>query len=256
LGLAAVGVFAAGAALALSAAFPRVPFEPPPPPPEIAVPPGQLREGAAGLQLWVGNPGRLAGSAFLLELPGGAVVGVSAAHNLILGEDRALHASLELRIAMGGSETRAEPTTRIEPDGGRAPIAVLGLYGEPGRPRRFGLDLSTDHQLLTVADPGDLPELLPDPRGGAQPGERILLLGGVDGLRHAGTVFRADERGIWCLMDEPFDPARMSGSPAASQYTGKVVGMAVAAGWHEGQLVLGLHPIGSLVAAGAADLPP
>ena len=51
-------------------------------------------------------------------------------------------------------------------------------------------------------------------------------------------------------MQEGFDPIRMSGSPAFSLHTGKVIGMAVAAGWPEGRLVLGLVPIGALVEKG------
>ena len=59
-------------------------------------------------------------------------------------------------------------------------------------------------------------------------------------------------------MDEAFDPGLMSGSPVVSFHTGRVVGMALAAGLREGHTVIGIHPIGSLVAKGleAVDLIP
>ena len=39
----------------------------------------------------------------------------------------------------------------------------------------------------------------------------------------------------------------MSGSPFVSEHTGQVVGMAIAAGTREGRLVIGMHPIRSLI---------
>jgi hypothetical protein len=48
-------------------------------------------------------------------------------------------------------------------------------------------------------------------------------------------------------MDDWFDPGLMSGSPFVSQHTGKVVGMAVAASPRRNRLLLGFHPIGSIV---------
>jgi hypothetical protein len=42
----------------------------------------------------------------------------------------------------------------------------------------------------------------------------------------------------------------MSGSPIVSFHTGRVVGMALAAGLREGHTVIGMHPIGSLVEKG------
>jgi hypothetical protein len=44
-----------------------------------------------------------------------------------------------------------------------------------------------------------------------------------------GTVQSVDDRAVWVLMDDWFDPGHMSGSPFVSQHTGQVVGMAVAA---------------------------
>jgi hypothetical protein len=58
-------------------------------------------------------------------------------------------------------------------------------------------------------------------------------------------------------MDEQFDPGLLSGSPLVSGHTGKVVGMTIAAAARGGRLILGFHPIGSLVrlAEAAVDTP-
>jgi hypothetical protein len=49
----------------------------------------------------------------------------------------------------------------------------------------------------------------------------------------------------------------MSGSPLVSQHTGRAVGMAVASSPRRGALLIGAHPIGSLVrlAEAANDYP-
>jgi hypothetical protein len=72
-----------------------------------------------------------------------------------------------------------------------------------------------------------------------------------------GTVQSVSERAVWVLMDASFHPGMMSGSPLLSQHTGRVVGMAVAASPRRGGLLLGVHPVGSLVrlAESAADFP-
>jgi hypothetical protein len=44
-----------------------------------------------------------------------------------------------------------------------------------------------------------------------------------------------------------FNPDGMSGSPFVSQHTGQVVGMAIAINPRGGRLLLGVHPIGSIV---------
>ena len=48
-------------------------------------------------------------------------------------------------------------------------------------------------------------------------------------------------------MDEEFEPSGLSGSPFVSQHTGQVIGMAIATTRRGGKVLLGLHPIGSLV---------
>ena len=93
----------------------------------------------------------------------------------------------------------------------------------------------------------------PDPRGAAQPGERVALysgLGNADGTVRVllGTVTTSAPTAAWLLMDDSFDPNGMSGSPVLSAYTGRVVGMAVAATSEQGRLLIGLNPIGGLVA--------
>ena len=255
LAIAALGLLAVAATILFGQAFPPVPFAPPPPPPTIQAARGELPANAAALQLWVRREGeeeRLAGSAFLLVLPDGRVVGATAAHNLDLGGAAQLLDQLTLRIAKGGEGAGGGGAGDI---GSQAGIQVVGLHGAPGQPRRFGLDLSSDHALLALEGEATGPFLEPDLRGGAQAGEQILLLSGVDGRRYEGAVFQSGPQGTWCLMQAGFDPARMSGSPAVSLHTGKVVGMAVAAGWREGRLVLGLVPIRALVGKGMSVQP-
>jgi hypothetical protein len=53
-------------------------------------------------------------------------------------------------------------------------------------------------------------------------------------------------------MDDVFEPGMMSGSPVLSVHTGQVVGMALAATFQDGSLLIGIHPIGSLVAEAEA----
>ena len=65
--------------------------------------------------------------------------------------------------------------------------------------------------------------------------------------RFHGAVLSVDPTAVWVVMDEAFDPSGLSGSPFISQHTGKVIGMAIATTKRGGKVLLGLHPIGSLV---------
>jgi hypothetical protein len=96
--------------------------------------------------------------------------------------------------------------------------------------------------------------LTPDPRGAPQPGEQVSLFSGVgrgegaDGRRILeGTVHSVSDTTVWVLMDDLFSPGLMSGSPFVSQHTGQAVGMVVAATPRRTRLLLGMHPIGSIV---------
>ncbi len=62
-----------------------------------------------------------------------------------------------------------------------------------------------------------------------------------------GAVLSADPRAVWVVMDDVFEPSGLSGSPFLSQHTGKVIGMAIATTHHGGKMLLGLHPIRSVV---------
>ncbi len=68
----------------------------------------------------------------------------------------------------------------------------------------------------------------------------------------AASVQKVEDQIVWIAMDVLFDPGRMSGSPVVSQHTGQVVGMAVAAGARDGQLLIALNPIGAIVAQAEA----
>lgn len=48
------------------------------------------------------------------------------------------------------------------------------------------------------------------------------------------------------FLEDSFNPAGYSGCPVVSQHTGRLVGMAVA-GEDQHPVVMGLHPVGSLV---------
>jgi hypothetical protein len=130
------------------------------------------------------------------------------------------------------------------------------LRGEPGN-ARTGEDMTIDYVLLNVPTDYSLqPDMIldPDPRGLPQAGERVILYSLVSDQGHAfqGAVLSADPTAAWVVMDEAFDPSGLSGSPFVSQHTGKVIGMAIATTKRGGKVLLGLHPIGSLVAKATA----
>ena len=245
LGVVAIGLLVAAAALKFLLSGP--PSGTPPPPPTIIAPRGTLPELAVGLSEYAKYSGQdyvLGGGGFFIRTKVGDIVAVTTAHSLTLGNpDRLLE-----QVAFGlGDEFVVEMDT---------------LYGNPGKPR-FGPNMSVDYVLLQVADdvdPGLI--LLPDPRGAPQPGERVMLFSGIieaqSGLRtFSGSVLTLDRYGAWVLMDDSFQPGLMSGSPILSMHTGKVVGMAISAVQNESGLMIGMHLIGSLVdkAEGATSYP-
>ncbi len=211
------------------------PPHPTPQPPTLLAPRGELPGGALGLQEWVRYRGEayvLAGSGFFLRLAEGQIVGVTTAHSVSLGNpDRPLE-RIGLRAA-GQADFVAEFDT---------------LRGYPGRPRTGG-DMTVDYVLMQAGQSiaPDL-ALVPDPRGAPQPGERVSLFSGVDGDRVLeGTVQSVNDVSVWVLMDETFNPSLMSGSPFVSQHTGQVGGMLIAFTPRRTRLLLGAHPIGSIV---------
>ena len=240
---------AVGLALMVTRAWIGPPPEPTPLPPTILAPRGELPAGPVGLQEWVqyrGEPYGLAGSGFLMLLNGGEIVGVTTAHSVSFSDpDRSLE-RIALRVT-GQADLVVECDT---------------LRGQPGRPLTVK-DLTIDYVLLQVAQPIDPGFVLtPDPRGAPQPGERVSLFSGLGdghGSRRIldGTVQSVSEAAVWVLMDELFNPSLMSGSPFVSQHTGQVVGMVVAATPRRYQLLMGAHPIGSIVqlAESATEFP-
>ena len=211
------------------------PPDPTPPPPTILAPRGELPDGPVGLQEWAryrDGSYVLTGSGFLVRLSDGEIVGVTTAHSVSLGNpDRPLE-RIGLRVA-DQRDFVAEFDT---------------LRGQPGQPFTGG-DMTVDYVLMQTGQSIDpIFVLTPDPRGAPQPGERVSLFSGLDGGRVlAGTVQSVSDEAVWVLMDETFKPGLMSGSPFVSQHTGQVVGMAIAVTPRRTRLLMGVHPIGSLV---------
>ena len=236
------------AGLYLQTPLSRAP-DPTPLPPTIVVRRGQIPNGPVGLREYAryqGEAYRPVGSGFFLELDSGLVVAVTPAHSVSLGERQR---PLE-RIALG---IDGQPGFVVEAD---------TLWGLPGR-GLTATDLSLDYLFLRVDQPVEPHFVLqPDPRGGPQPGERVLLFSGVAGHEGeprvlAGTVQSADEAAVWVLMDDLFNPSQMSGSPLISQHTGRVVGMVLALSLRRTRFLIGAHPIGSLerLAGAASEFP-
>jgi hypothetical protein len=233
------GLWAAAVALAAVALAPGLLLAPLPPAPAIAAPRGPPPAGTVVFDELVA--GERAGSGFLLQLPGGALIGVTTAHSL------AGRAAQPVRFALPGES---------------AFVAEFGLpYLARGVPHGSGeppAELRADLVLLrpeAALDPGRA--LLADERGGPQPGERVWLYagraGGTSGQRPlAGTVESATPDGAWVRLDEWHDLGGASGSPVISEHTGRVVGMAVAISPRPGALLLGLSPISAILAAAGA----
>ena len=222
-------------------------FSPPievPLPPVIDAPRGPLPSGAAGLieQAQYGTAAYIGvGRGFILR---GRLIGVTTAHSVSFG---------------------AQPPLRwvaLVEAGRSAPVLEADrLHGGPGT-ARSGEDMAVDYVLLVVPpdlniDPGLIVQ--PDPRGLPQPGERVRVYTAVSGQPRTfeGAISSVEARAIWAVMDDDFDPGGLSGSPVISRHTGRVVGMLIAATRRGGRLLLGLHPIGSLVqlAEAARDFP-
>lgn len=224
-------------------------LEPTPLPPTITAPAGALPAGpvsALELEQSAGRDFAFVGSGFFLKV-GSAIVGVTTGHSLAT-------------LGQPGNSLQAVAFAR---PGATSHLAEFTqLFGTPGR-AFSGDDLSVDYVLLRLpADPGPGWALEPDARGGPQPGERVALYSGLGGDGGAvrvlvGTVTRSADTAAWLLMDDNFDPNGMSGSPVLSAYTGRVVGMAVAAVRQRGRVLIGLNPVGAIVqhALRARDFP-
>jgi hypothetical protein len=214
------------------------PPDPTPLPPTILAPRGDKPTGSVGLEEWARYPDgmRARGSGFIVVLDSGELVGVTTAHSVSFGDPDERIDLIALRVA-GEEGFVAEFDT---------------LRGPPGRPMQ-DWSMVMDYVLMHTAapiDPGIV--LTPDPRGAPQPGERVWLFSGLGDGRGGrrvleGTVQSVSDKSVWVLMDELFNPSMMSGSPFVSQHTGQVVGMVIAAIPRRNRLLMGVHPIGSIV---------
>lgn len=217
-----------------------------PPRPVIDAPRGELPTLPVGFMEYTryANAGyNGVGCGFILRLSTGDLVGVTTAHSLSLSAADPLQ-----RVALGVA--------------GRSGFVAEfdRLQGKPGVPRS-GEDMTVDYVLLhAAADTPIDPALVlqPDPRGLPQPGERVTLYSGLGGeYVFSGTVQSASLQAVWVVMDGPINPGGMSGSPFLSQHTGRVVGMVIATTRRGDRVLLGAHPIGSLVrlAEAATEFP-
>ena len=200
---------------------------PTPLPPRIGAPSASPPPGP--LALWGDAGGLQFGCGFLLELQGGQVVGVSAAHAT---QPLPRNAAGQLRAVDSALST-----------GVTGQLAI----GQTFVRNRFSLD----YALWSVSIPPATHPLRPDPRGAAQPGERVWVLhytgdGAGGSKRWPGVVMSVEAEATWVRLDDSFYPGGFSGCPVISQTTGRLVGMAVA-GADLPPVVLGLHPVGSLV---------
>jgi hypothetical protein len=208
-----------------------------PPVPIMMAPRGPLPSAPGGLVEWTrygSGAFHPVGRGFLLRLRDGQVVGVTTAHSLSFNNEPPLRA---IALALG---ERTRPVSEFD-----------AFHGEPGQ-ARTSEDMSVDYALLKVPiDPPIDPVLIldPDPRGLPQPGERVALYSLINDQPRVfqGAVLSADPGAVWAVMDDSFEPSGLSGSPFVSVHTGKVIGMAIATTKRGGKVLLGLHPIGSLV---------
>jgi hypothetical protein len=205
--------------------------------PTLTVPRGALPTAAVGLIEWTryGVEGyRPVGRGFLFRLSDGQVAGVTTAHSMSFNSQPPLR-----NIALAQGEW-SNPVIEFDT-----------LRGDPGN-ARTGEDMSVDFVLLNVPIDHSLdPALIldPDPRGLPQAGERVALYSYVNDQPRVfqGAVLSADPSAVWVVMDDSFEPSGLSGSPFLSLHTGKVIGMAIATTKHASKVLLGLHPIGSLL---------
>jgi hypothetical protein len=225
---------------ALPFIFPGPPSGPIPAVPTIYSPAGELPVAQVGLQEWAlyrNETIRCVGSGFFFKISDSSVIATTTAHSLEIGNKEKPLEVVAFKIP-GEDQFSAE---------------LVKLHGEPGQARLFGQNLSKDYVLLQVEHrPEDELILVPDPRGNAQPGERVVLHSGHCGEESGarifhGSVLTVDEHGIWVVMDDDINPATMSGSPVLSMHSGKVIGMTTAAAIQEGRILIGINPIINLM---------
>jgi len=199
-----------------------------PAPPVIEAPRGELPRGVLAYSGLIGSDSFACG--FLLELEDGQHVGVSAAH-----ATRTMDLGEQAEFISPGGDLRVRLERQVR-------------RGQPFYREHFTMDYVI-WSVVEDAFPGSF--LQPDVRGQAQPGERVRVFGpSIDAknrpLNWPGVVMKVDPEATWIQLDASFDPRGYSGCPVVSEYTGRLVGMAVA-GSNRPPVVMGLHPVESLV---------
>jgi len=198
-----------------------------PPPPVIDAPRGEPPSGPLGM---AGQSDRGNFSCgFAMQIPDGRRVVAATAH-----------ATGKMDGQLAGSLS----------DAGGAVVVRVASQLAYGIPVQNG-ELDTDFSLWEIE--GEAPSesvLLADPRGLPQPGERVWLFNYARQTKDqggwGGVVMDAKPHAVWIRFDESFDVNSNSGCPVVSQHTGKLIGMVIA-GNDRQPVVMGLHPVGSLV---------
>jgi hypothetical protein len=210
-------------------------FDAIPPEPAIDAPHGDLPSGSVALTGRIERVGLSFGCGFLLELEDGRRVAIATAH-------------------AAPAVPPNWPARFYAPDG--AVIAHLPRQIDLGQKfvkDHFGMDYS-----IWAVDQSAAADryLKPDPRGQAQPGERIVLYSNRNDAAGeeetwAGVVMQVLKDATWIQLDDAIDPRGLSGCPVMSAHTGRVIGMAVA-GSGGPPTIIGLNPAGLLVEKAAA----
>jgi len=184
------------------------------------------------------------GTVFFLELPGGAVAAVGAAHSFDLGK-LASASAVEFRL-------------------GRTGVAVARserFLAPPGRPFTDPRgSLREDVVVFALAAPPEgARSLAPAAPGEAQEGERVRLLGvpamvpqDEDDL--FGRLVRIDATRLEVDLDVKADLRGWGGAPVLSAKSGRVLGLLEAAMPSSGTLRLGVAPIEAVLEVVAAPL--
>jgi hypothetical protein len=184
------------------------------------------------------------GTVFFLELPGGGVAAVGAAHSFDLA---ALAAASAVGFHLGHTGTQVARAERF--------------LAAPGRPFTDPAGSLREDIVVFALDapPSGARALAPAAAGEAREGERVQILG-VPGFVPQdeddlfGRIVRVDAARLDVDLDVAADLRGWGGAPVLSAKTGRVLGVVEAAVSAKGTFRLGLAPIEAVLEAVAEPL--